>query len=319
MTHSVILENVPQLIIQIVYIVEREEIDDAVTFALISSFFSVIIVVFTYFFAKQIEFNQTSLRLKVEFASNNYKQDVAQFHRQKGYRRRLAAHMAHELGIMPEKIEIYSIVETHKGCIVYIAYAMNAKNDEMGGFSEENNRGPNSSGGIGRTGTSSSIRTDTMHSVSGKLDVETHASVLQMFQVACQESEHGSLVPDAIKKVWKLSLSPKVTAHGMSEYNGRMSMFVRQKSPRLLINNFSDITEAGNDRNDDSLPVRQRATSDVAVHTDAETSDDEAEDDKTDWKKMYHNLYASIYRPKLEEDVIPFGNNDQVMKPLNVQ
>ena len=113
----VVLENLPQLIIQIIYIIERKEIDDAVTFALISSFFSVIIVVFTYFFSKQIEFNQTCLRLKVEFATSNYKEDIEHFHRQKGYRRRLANHIARELGIMPEKLKFMQLLKLIKDAL----------------------------------------------------------------------------------------------------------------------------------------------------------------------------------------------------------
>ena len=267
--------------IQIIYIIERKSLDDAVVFALLSSCFSVVIVIVTYFFTKQIEFNQTSLRLKVQFnVTDKYDTDIMHFNRQKGYRQRLTKHMANELGVMTEKIEIYAIIETHHGCIIYVAYGMNAAaatlttpHQKQNTTSDSNNDNKNNV-----------TKMHGLNCVSGKLDAETHKSVLKMFEIACLESSksiNDALIPNVIKRVWKLSIVPKVTVHAMSEYNQRMSVFVTQKNRKSVAKRMSlngikeELQDENEDEQEDNLLNRSniRASSTIVVDTAALQND----------------------------------------------
>ena len=200
-THSVILENAPQLLLQIIYIIDRQSIDAAVLFALISSFFSVIVVVFTYFFSKQIDFNQLNIKLNVAFNANSLLSDTQQFLKYKGYRTALSKRIARELGVFNDKIEIYAIVPSHNGCIVYIGYALNKM---IGNIDRDDNN--HISDDLIKKATSISVRGD---------ENETEETILELFNNACRKG--GLLIPTAMKNVWKLDNLPKVSINGSEE------------------------------------------------------------------------------------------------------
>ena len=140
-THSVCLENIPQLIIQILYVLkvfpeidntgnQGSDTDPAVILAFIASFLSVLTAIFAYIFSKQIDFdNQLFITLNVSFSKKNitvFGIDLKRCILKMGLRERLAKRISRALYVRYQKIEIFSIIPTKDGCVIHFGYIMDS-------------------------------------------------------------------------------------------------------------------------------------------------------------------------------------------------
>ena len=128
-THSVLLENFPQLMLQLVYIIEIGTIDEPVMFALAASFFSAMNAIFSYLFSQQMELSQLIVTLNVQFSFKStriFKGDVNNFTSRMGYRQALGRKMAEALGVSPKKIDVFSVIKTQSGCQIHLCYIMDS-------------------------------------------------------------------------------------------------------------------------------------------------------------------------------------------------
>ena len=217
---SVLLENIPQLIIQVIYIVTLRQVDEAVIFALIASFLSILTAVFAWCVSKHIDFeNQLILSLNVAFNPENINTDMRQCIQRLGYRERLGYKIATALGVYHRKIEVFSVVPTNVGCVVHFGYVMDIADDRMIENGGDININDISEKEIGRTTTTATTattattttttRTATTRTVFsiGQNIYETEEYVIVKVQQACEKE---SLIPTAMKDTWKLSQTPQV-------------------------------------------------------------------------------------------------------------
>ena len=131
--YCILLENIPQLIIQIVYIIDVGRADTAVQLALCASFFSILTAVFRWCFTKQIDFdNQLILTVNVSFDKTSIQDDVINCVKYMGRRERLEKCISQALYVYDRKIEVFAIIPTNQGCILHFGYIMDTHMHKFG-------------------------------------------------------------------------------------------------------------------------------------------------------------------------------------------
>ena len=217
-THNVLLENIPQLIIQLVYIIELQSIDEPVVFALCTSFSSIVTAITRWLFSKQIDWDsQLILMLNVVLNSSlsqqNFNIDRKQCVQRMGYRVKLAKKMAIALGVDKNKLEIFSIIPTNQGCILHFGYVMDRLDIIHGSRRKDSN-------------VTASI---TSNAITGGLPMyETQEFVITKMVHACSDAK---LIPTAMKDTWKLCGVPTVAVIDDVEYDyGHSALNIIQNS-----------------------------------------------------------------------------------------
>eukprot|EP01083_Nonionella_stella_P191937 709977_1 len=123
---TIFMENCPQILIQVVYAINRNELENATVLAFLASSLSVVASVIIYQAQKDIDDETVIAKYFVRFANLKKTIDEGQekkIAQKKGYKKHLGKAMCQEFEIDPKSIEIGYITPTNNGCIVRLQHS----------------------------------------------------------------------------------------------------------------------------------------------------------------------------------------------------
>ena len=132
--YTVILENLPQLVLQIIYIVTygagKTLTQPATIAAFISSSVAIVVSIFSYILTAQFNMNRIITSLVITFNSNSLDEDKEKLEKYSSHqRRKIGKLLANALELNPDSLTIIRIKDTNLGCIIDLSIIISGNMD----------------------------------------------------------------------------------------------------------------------------------------------------------------------------------------------
>eukprot|EP01083_Nonionella_stella_P298711 1013867_1 len=123
---TIFMENCPQLVIQVVYAINRNKLENATILAFFASLLSVVASLIIYQAQRDQAEGTVNAKYFIRFGKKNPidDQQKKRIARNKGYKQRLAKHMCEAFGISQKSIEVGFVTPNTNGCVVRLQHSI---------------------------------------------------------------------------------------------------------------------------------------------------------------------------------------------------